>query len=198
MGRVSVCYGTLGPDKGEVKAMLEGHVIQLRGDFKADLPLEGLSEVRVQDGALVAHTKQGPLSLALGDGEAALWAKKILHPPSLIDKLGVRPETAVHVHRGHPEVKRALDPAGAPMVPLAKAQLAFIVVETEGDLAAFKSLAKARPDGCQVWVLRRKGAAAQVPEREIMAAAKAEGLGPSKTAAWSDIYAADRYGRARR
>ncbi|GAA0750576.1 hypothetical protein LRH25_19990 [Ideonella azotifigens] len=197
MGRVVLCYGSLGPDKGEVQAMLEGHAILLKGDFKAKLAVAELQDLRTQEDLLVAHTRQGPLALALGEKEAALWLKKILHPPSLADKLGVSEGLAVHLQQAHAELKRVLDPVAPNYVPLAQAQLAFIVVDTAQDLTALKALAKAKPEGCQLWVLRRKGAAAEVKESEIMALTRAAGLAPSKTSAWSDTYAADRYGRAR-
>lgn len=197
MGRVVMCYGSLGPDKGEVQAMLEGHCILLKGDFKAKLIFGELQDLRVRSDSLTANTRQGPLSLTLGEKEAALWLKKIKHPPSLVDKLGVSEGSAVHLQQTHAELKRVLDPVAPNYVPLAQAQLTFIVVETAKDLTALNALAKALPERCQIWVLRRKGATAEVKEKEIMALAKTAGLAPSKTSAWSDIYAADRYGRAR-
>ena len=53
------------------------------------------------------------------------------------------------------------------------------------------------PRGIHLWVLRQRGVNAGVKEGDIMAPLRAHGLAPSKAAAWSEFYAADRCGRAR-
>ena len=35
MGREALCYGELGEEAGEVRALLESHELKLRGDIKA-------------------------------------------------------------------------------------------------------------------------------------------------------------------
>lgn len=194
MGRVVVCQGSLGAARGEVRAMLESEVIQLRGDVHANVGVAGLRNLRAEGGLLLAVADGEPLALELGEKEAALWVRKISHPPSLADKLGVAEGLAVHVHGQHAEILRVLKPAGVQLVPLAEAGLVFLMIDTPARLQTLQALAQTRPAGAQIWVLRPKGKDAAVRETDIMATARAAGLSPNKTAAWSDAYAADRYG----
>lgn len=189
-----LCHGSLGAARGEVRAMLEGTLIQLRGDVHANVEGATLKNLRAEGGLLLALADGAPLALELGEKEAALWLRKINHPPSLAEKLGLAAGMPVHVHGQPAEIVRVLKAAGVQLVPPAQARLLFVLVDEPAQLQALQKLARARADGAQIWVLRPKGKGAAVREADIMALAKAEGLAPSKTAAWSEAYAADRYG----
>jgi hypothetical protein len=197
MGRVVVCHGSLGAAQGEVRAMLEGDAIQLRGDIRANLPVAGLKRLRVEDDQLLALAEGGPLALQLGAKEAALWVRKIENPPTLADKLGVSAGTPVHAHEQHAEIARVMKAAGAQLVPLAKAQLVFLMIDSPARLETLKLLAGTRPAGAQLWIVRPKGKDAPVRESDIMTTAREAGLSPSKTASWSDTFSADRYGASK-
>lgn len=177
--------------------MLESDVIQLRGDVHANVGVAGLEQLRAEGGSLLAIANGEPLALELGQKEAQLWVRKIQNPPTLADKLGLAAGLPVHVHGQHDEILRVLKSAGVQLVPLADAALVFLMVDTPASLQALQSLAHARPSSAQIWILRAKGKGASVREADIMAAAKAVGLSPSKTSAWSDSYSADRYGARR-
>lgn len=198
MGREKLCNASLGDEHGEVRAMLETNEIVLRDGIAAKLPLSTLRSMRVREDRFEAHTNRGLLSLALGATEAAAWLARINDPPSLPRKLGVERGTPVHVVDDHPEPRGVLSAAGASFVALEQATLVFVVVESETQLAALARLAAMRPASAHLWVLRPKGKHAAIKESVIIASLKAQGLAPSKTAAWSDAYAADRYGVARR
>jgi|APEBP8051073058_1049385.scaffolds.fasta_scaffold00015_230 hypothetical protein len=197
MGREAECYGELGQEAGEVSAMLESREIRLRGAFKAILHYDDLRKLTVRDNALQALTPRGQLRLHLGEVEAGKWLDRIESPPSLAKKLGINPGTRVHLVSSPLEVRDVLSDAGAEMVSLSDAELAFIVVVSLEDLRAMKELASTLPQGIYLWVLRQKGKKVEVKESEIMATLRTQGFAPSKTAAWSDVYSADRYGQAR-
>jgi len=194
MGRVAVCHGSLGTAAGEVRAMLESEVIQLRGDIQSNVAFGELKNVRAEGEHFLAVANGKPLALKLGQKESLLWVRKILHPPTLADKLGLAQGLPIHVHGRHAEALRVVEPAGVRLVPLAKARLAFLVVDTPLHLEALKALAEGKPADAQIWIVRRKGKDALVRESSIMAVAKEAGLSPSKTSAWSEAYSADRYG----
>ena len=197
MGREALCHGELGRDAGEVRAHLESHELRLRGDIKATLGIAELSAIRVQGDALQAQTPRGPLRLQLGAIEARKWLDRMTHPPTLAQKLGITPGTAVHVVGSPPEVSEVLTQAGARIGSLADATLVFVLIASDHDLQTLLRLVPTLPPGAQLWMLRPKGKAAAVKEAAIMGALRAQGLAPSKTSAWSQEYAADRYGRAR-
>ena len=64
-------------------------------------------------------------------------------------------------------------------------------------LSNLDRLASHFPPSAHLWVLRHKGKDAEVKESDIMAILGKHGRAPSKTAAWSAVYTADRYGLAR-
>lgn len=197
MGREALCYGELGEEAGEVRALLESHELKLRGDIKATLAFTELQGAKVRGDALEAQTPRGLLRLHLGKIEARKWLDRIEHPPTLAQKLGIGPGTPVHVVSMPPEGAEVLAQAGAVIGDFAGAKLVFVAIASQDDLRALDHLARKLLSDAQLWVLRQKGKGAVVKEVEIMGVLRAQGLAPSKTAAWSEEYAADRYGRAR-
>ena len=85
---------------------------------------------------------------------------------------------------------------GADRVEQAEAKLAFIAILTHEDLKLLDGLVRYLPEGAQIWVLRTKGSRAMVKESEIMALLRSRRFAPSKTAAWSELYSADRFSRS--
>jgi hypothetical protein len=195
MGRTAVCHATLDRDAGEAKAMLESDHLLLRGDLRATLPLSTLRNVRTEGDLLRAETGLGPLVLVLGEREATLWAKKILSPPSLAQKLGVAPDTAIHVV-DDPEVLRpTLGAIPATHVALEEATVVFALFDRPQSLDTLPGLAERMQPQTQLWAIRPKGPKALPREADLMAALRALGFRPNKTAAWSAMHAADRYRR---
>lgn len=196
MGREASCNGQLGQESGGVLAQLESHELRLRGAFKATLSFSDLQFVRVEGEVLRAETPQGDLRLPLGRMEAEKWLERILNPPSLAKKLGLFRGIPVHIVGASAEIAACLADAGADTVKLAEAKLAFIAVLTYQDLEPLDGLVRNLPEAAHIWVLRAKGAHAMVKESEIMAFLRSRRLAPSKTAAWSELYSADRFSRS--
>ena len=197
MGREAQCRAELGDLAGETHAWLESDAVILRGGIAGRFRLADLKDMRVEGDVFEASTERGPMRLHLGAAEAARWLDRIRHPRSLGQKLGLAPGVSVHVAEAHPEVLAVLGALGADMAPLDRARLAFVAVEAQEDLQGLDALASSLPASTHLWILRLKGKAATVKESEIIARLRTHGLAPSKTAAWSDRFAADRYGRAR-
>ncbi len=72
------------------RAQLETDYLLFRGGERLKVPLKDLTSVTVNDGVLTLQFPGGPAALELGV-QAEKWAKKILHPPTLLEKLGVKP-----------------------------------------------------------------------------------------------------------
>ena len=62
-------------------------------------PFAKMTSVTAADGRLEIAAPDGDLQLELG-AAAAKWARKILHPPQRLDKLGVKPASRVAVVGG--------------------------------------------------------------------------------------------------
>lgn len=86
MGREIQCRVSHRGQTAEVKALLETEAVILRGEIKATIPFAGLLRVEAVGGVL--HLDDTTLDLG---PQAAKWADKILHPPTLLDKLGIKP-----------------------------------------------------------------------------------------------------------
>lgn len=96
MGREAECRVRFDGQSGAGKALLESGKILFRGDVRLRIPLKGVASVEVRDGRLRLETTKGLAVLELGP-EAEIWAHKIQSPPSVLDKLGIKPDSKVSV-----------------------------------------------------------------------------------------------------
>ena len=78
------------------KAYLETDYLLFRGDERVKVAFKDLTSVKAADGVLRLEFAGGPAELELGKA-AEKWAEKILHPPSRLDKLGVKAGSTVRL-----------------------------------------------------------------------------------------------------
>ena len=78
------------------KAYLETDYLLFRGDERVKVAFQDLTSVTAADGVLRLEFAGGPAELELGKA-AEKWAEKILHPPSRLDKLGVKAGSTVRL-----------------------------------------------------------------------------------------------------
>jgi len=178
------------------KARLETDVLQFRGgDLKLTIPFAKMSKVTARGGALNITFPDGTVSLDVGDN-AAKWADKILHPPTRLQKIGVKAdwrvaalgvvdaaflkelETAVL----HLSIGRTIKEADA----------IFLGVTKEAELSRLERLkASLKPNGA-LWIIRPKGRP-EISERATMAAGKAAGLVDVKVVGFSTTHTAEKF-----
>jgi len=169
----------------EGKALLETDHVLFRGAERLKVFFKDLTGVQAVGGSLKLEFPGGPAELELG-AAAEKWAHKILHPPSRLDKLGVKPGLEVGfvgpVDGGLSEEIRA---AGVQEIPSrVKADLLFVAVEKTADLGQVRRLAaRLKPAGA-LWVVYPKGMAG-IREIEVIEAGRAAGLKDVKVAAIS-------------
>src|SRR5882757_3870643 len=84
------------------KAYLETDHILFRGDDRLKILLKDLTAVTASSGVLKLEFAGGPAEFELGKA-AEKWREKILHPPSLFDKLGVKPGLTARLVQAFPE-----------------------------------------------------------------------------------------------
>ena len=121
MGQEVACTAKFeGKESGGV-AMLETDFILFRGDFRVKIAFPTMKSVKAENDWLVIESPAGALKLRLG-ARAEKWARKILHPPSLLDKLGVKPGLRVRII-GVPDFAEQLARNGATIVAKNRGQI---------------------------------------------------------------------------
>jgi hypothetical protein len=194
MGAEAECRVESPAGVGVAKVLLETDAIFVRGAVKETIPFKAISQVAVDDGKLILTHGGGQSTLFLG-ARSDQWAKKILHPKSRLEKLGVRTGSrisAVGVKDG--DLKAELVRAGADTSwgRLRKnSEIVFLGVEREADLKKLNAaLGAIRQDG-SVWVIHPKGADG-VKDTTIYRAGTKLGLVATKVVRFSETHTGER------
>jgi hypothetical protein len=178
------------------KARLETDVLQFRGgDLKLTIPFKQITTVTARGGILSVTGPDGTASFALG-AAAPKWADKILHPPSRLQKIGVKPGwRASAIGVDDEDFLKELEQAVAHLSigRVAKGSDAiFFGATKEAQLSRLAKLkASLKPDGA-LWIIRPKGRP-EISERATMAAGKAAGLVDVKVVGFSPTHTAEKY-----
>lgn len=172
------------------KAYLETAYILFRGEERLKIAFADLTGVHTAGGVLKLEFVAGPAHFELGPA-AEKWARKILHPPSRLEKLGVKPGLAIAVE-GELEPQFLAEIAGAVTGAKSKADLLFFAAQRTADLARIGKLkARLKPRGA-LWVIYPKGVTA-IREIEAIEAGRAAGLKDNKVASFSSTHTALRF-----
>src|SRR5262245_15063744 len=99
MGLEATCPVRLGNGTFPGRVHLNTDRVEIRGDTRLDIPFASVRSVEARaKGALAIEHAGGSAVLEFGDRAVAeKWAVRIRSPKSLIDKLGVKPESRVVV-----------------------------------------------------------------------------------------------------
>ena len=127
--------------------------------------------------------------------DVSKWEKKILHPPTLGDKLGLKPGTRVWLDGTFPpalksslELKECVE-----CKKTVDANLAFLILDHKKQLPKIRKLKDRLSPHTPIWILYPKGID-EIKESDVMNEAALCGLGPSKIASFDDRLTAMRYG----
>ena len=166
------------------RALLETDHLLFRGEERITVLFKQLTGVKAVDGVLKLDFADGPAELELG-AAAEKWAHKILHPPSRLDKLGVKPGlTARMVGEFEDGFAGELEAAGVTVNAKGKHGLVFFAAKKTADLARLAKLtADLSPNGA-LWVIYPKGVK-DIREIEVIEAGRAAGLKDVKVASFS-------------
>jgi hypothetical protein len=192
MGLEATCQARMGRQTSEGTCRLEETDIVFRGDFRFKVAIKDLRRVDVSGGALHLEWPEGNAVLDLGD-MAARWAEKIKNPPSLLDKLGVKPGLRVSVVGI--EDREFLDQLSARVDDLTRGRaragsdLVFVAMSHRSDLPRLDTLRAAIKASGAVWVIWPKGGK-EFREDDVRAGGKAAGLVDVKVARFSDTLSA--------
>jgi Protein of unknown function (DUF3052) len=176
------------------KAVLEQHELIVRGAERVVIPIRDVTSAIAKDGSLTIHFGRKTAVLELGP-VAAKWAKRIMNPPSRIDKLGAKAGMSVLIAGArHADLVGELNALGVRVTARAgdSVDLIFYGAESRDALTRLKDLRHTlKPDGA-LWVIRPKGSKV-ITEAEVMSAGKHAGLVDVKVASFSETHTAEKF-----
>ena len=194
MGQEAICTARFGGKTSRGKARLETEEIVFRGDFRIAIPFRRIRSLQVHDGKLTLRFPEGTARFELGP-QAEKWAEKIRNPKSLMDKLGVKPESKVVVLGVRDEeflkLLKARLAKPAATRPAAGADIIFFAAESREELKQLTRVKKWLQPAGAIWVVRPKGTPA-IKDADVIAAGKAAGLVDVKVAAFSSTHTAEK------
>jgi hypothetical protein len=195
MGYEAPCTARFEGRSAEGKASLETSDLVFRGPFRVVVPLKDVTAANVARGWLTLT--YGPHTVALKLEQAAQkWADRILHPPSRLQKLGVKPGMVVVVIGVDDRAFLAeIGGEGATIAaraPARTADILFYAADSREALGRLRTLsARIKPNGA-LWVIRPKGHPA-ISESDVMAAGKRAGLVDVKVVSFSATHTAEKF-----
>ncbi|MEA2461587.1 MAG: hypothetical protein QOH90_1764 [Actinomycetota bacterium] len=192
MGQEISCTATWDGRRSEGRAQLETDYLLFRGDYRLKLPFAEMKKVSARAGRLSIQSTQGKVSIDLGD-RAAKWADKILHPPSVLDKLGVKADLRVSVIGG-PGTSFSKDLEARVGAPVSKRQrkdshLIFLFADDPAVVGRVRSLRSFLVPNGAIWIVYPKGKKA-LTENGVLEAGRDAGLKDVKVAKFSDTHTA--------
>ncbi len=195
MGQEERCTVTFGGRSSEGKVLLETDVLLFRGEFRLSVPFKAMTAVTAQDGLLAVTFPEGMAVFELG-AQAEKWARNILNPKSLLDKLGVKPGLRVSALGIDDPAFLADLQARTNDLSVGEAapdsDIIFVAAGGPADLERLASLkSRIKRDGA-VWAVYRKGQTA-FKENDVLRGGLAAGLVDVKVVRFSDTHTATKF-----
>jgi hypothetical protein len=174
------------------KALLESSEMLFRGNVRLKIAFADIKKLDVKNGDLLVRTNDGLAVLALGP-KAEQWQHKILHPKSLVERLGVKSgETAVILGALPARFLEGLSDKG---VKATKGKVAatspwiFLAAESPADLDKVKFVRNSMGPAAGVWIIYPKGVKT-ITENDVRGAGLKAGLVDVKVTSFSETHTA--------
>lgn len=195
MGAESQCTVQFDGQRSEGRAQLETDHLIFRGAFRLRIARTSITALDAAGGMLRVTFPEGTAVFELGP-TAAKWADKIRNPPTLLDKLGVKPGMRVAV-LGVDDESFLAQLAGrtievARRTPRKETEIIFFGARTVADLARLGKLRDYLTPAGAIWVIHTKGKGATFKDIDVFAAAKKAGLVDVKVASFSSTHTAEK------
>jgi len=195
MGAESNCTVHFDGQRSQGKALLETDNLIFRGAFRLSIPRKAITKLDADGGTLRVTFPDGTAVFELGP-TAAKWAEKIRNPPSLLDKLGVKPGMHVAVigldDATFLEQLEGRTPNVAHRTPKKNTEIIFFQANTVAGLARLAKLRDYLTPTGAIWVIHTKGKGAAFKDVDVFAAAKKAGLVDVKVASFSATHTAEK------
>jgi hypothetical protein len=196
MGAEATCTAKFNGKTATGKCRLETDALQFRGgDLRLSIPFKQMSKISARGGTLSVTFPDGTASFALGTA-APVWAGKIQHPPSRLQKLGVKREWRVSAIGVDDETfLKELEGAVAQLSigrVVRNSDAIFFGVTKVAELLRLEKLKESLEPNGALWTIRPKGRP-EISESATMAAGKAAGLVDVKVVAFSPTHTAEKF-----
>ena len=193
MGLEADCTATHGGRKSGGRAYFDTDNLIFRGAFRLAIPITGMTAVRVRGGRLTMQFSGGTATFALG-AHAPKWAEKILHPKSLIDKLGVKPVdkvAAVGIKDADflDKLRARTDVRGRVTTGH---DAIFVQADRRSVLSRLDPLRRASAPAGGLWVVAPKGVK-EITEADVLAGGRKAGLVDVKVVRFSETHTAHKF-----
>ena len=190
MGAEIKCRARFGGKVSEGRALLETNEILFRGEFRLKILFREIKKVRAVDGELRVNSRQGEAVFELG-AAAEKWAEKILHPKSVMEKIGVREGSkAVVVDITDQKFLKELKGCAERTNKVVRgSETIFFGAESATDLKRVATLARALAPAGALWIVYPKGQPA-IREVDVIDAGRKAGLKDVKVVGFSSTHTA--------
>jgi hypothetical protein len=190
MGAEIQCKVKFGKQRGEGRALLETNEIIFRGDFRLKIPLKDIKTVKAQNGDLRVRFAQGEAVFALG-AAAEKWAEKILHPKSVMEKLGVKENSsAVVLNIADQDFLKELAGLATATTRVGRGhELIFFGAEKAAELKRVGALGKALAPAGGLWIVYPKERK-EITEMDVINAGRKAALKDVKVVGFSATHTA--------
>jgi len=196
MGAEAECEVRFNGKAASGKARLETEVLQFRGNgLRLSIPFKSMSKITASGGTLRVTCPDGTASFDLG-AAAPKWADKIQHPPSRLQKLGVKPDWRVSAigvfdRAFLEELEGAVAELSIGRAGKGRDAIFFGATKT-AQLARLATLKLSLEPNGALWIIRPKGRP-EISEQATMAAGKAAGLVDVKVVGFSPTHTAEKF-----
>jgi len=196
MGQEARCTVHFGDQIADGKALLETDKLFFRSEsLRLGITFKEMRSVVARDGELHIELDGGAAVFALGP-QSEKWAQKILHPKSLLDKLGMKPGMRVSIlgveDREFIAALRERTDQISFDEPRLGGDAIFIAVEAPEDLERLAELKAAIKPGGAIWAVFRKGRK-DFNENDVLRGGIAAGLVDVKVVRFSDTHTASKF-----
>ena len=193
MGNEANCVATFGKQKARGEALLETSELIFRsedGAMRLKFSFGSLKSAAAADGQLRLETPEGTAVFELG-ANAAKWCEKILHPKTRIEKLGIKPNTAVSLIGSFEadfiaELHSATRNVTSGKVA-ADTEWIFFAAESSKVLSQLPKFAKSLKSAAALWIVYPKGQK-EITENDVLAAGRKSGLKDVKVVGFSPTH----------
>jgi hypothetical protein len=185
------CTVRFGKEVSEGKALLETSELRFRGEFRLKIPFASIKSAKAVDGELRLQTANGLAVFEMGPA-AEKWLRKILHPKTRIEKMGLKQGAKVSLIGSFdgpfldelkPLVGSVTDKVAA------DSEAVFFAADSLKTLSAVAKIAKSLKGATALWIVYPKGQKT-ITENEVIAAGRKTGLKDVKVVGFSSTHTA--------
>lgn len=176
-------------------AQLEGGFLLFKSsEVRLKIPFTELRTATAKAGAILFDLSGTSYALELGE-KAPKWLDKILNPPSLLDKLGIKPGMRVCVINVDDDAfRRDLSQriGSVDATPRKETDVVVFGADSVRDLERIGTLKKSlKPNGA-IWIVHTKGKGAPIRDIDVFSAAKRANMVDNKVASFSSTHTTER------